>query len=550
MNWKFASIRIFFALFLCAGFLLLALAIPAHLSGVDGHVLKEAGRDTRDVQNEIKSLIDASLTGPANLLAKWSDDEDSQWAINTLIKQHPEYRISGGKDAYFEQFLKNIEMPRVMEGQSITIMGVLAPADNRHLLHIFLKQSGVRSVKNLLVARELTNVIDFMPLNTAAGGPLESSILATALLAHGEYMNAIFIEEVVGLVRAAQQGDQEALVRLERFYMAILGSGHRLNWRQLAECVSRCKDVETFIRLVRQLKDPEKLNTFYTALILGNDTSSLIKYVEDYGAIGGYKSLKEAVGYGSGALDLLLERQELIFRPRPMLELFHRWAIYEDKALQYPRWALGLKFVALFLAIFCLSGGLVRATGWHRKGKVVQRDTMPIVRDGLISLFAMTLLLAIVEPGLPHPEIKSGDVVAFRLSGFVHNSQNALNTMNQITTNTSTLLIMLMFFVIQLAIYIIGLAKIAQVRGTEGTPKLKLTLLDNEENLFDCGLYVGLGGTVASLILFAMNVVSTGLISAYSSTLFGIIFVAILKIFHVRPFRRQLILKADEQSKR
>ena len=33
--------------------------------------------------------------------------------------------------------------------------------------------------------------------------------------------------------------------------------------------------------------------------------------------------------------------------------------------------------------------------------------------------------------------------------------------------------------------------------------------------------------------------------AGYSSTSFGIIFVSILKIFHVRPFRRKLILESE-----
>jgi hypothetical protein len=36
------------------------------------------------------------------------------------------------------------------------------------------------------------------------------------------------------------------------------------------------------------------------------------------------------------------------------------------------------------------------------------------------------------------------------------------------------------------------------------------------------------------------------LMAAYSSTLFGIIFVAILKIFHVRPYRKNLILNPND----
>ena len=74
-------------------------------------------------------------------------------------------------------------------------------------------------------------------------------------------------------------------------------------------------------------------------------------------------------------------------------------------------------------------------------------------------------------------------------------------------------------------------------------PQTKLFLLENEENLFDLGLYIGLAGTVASLILLAMDIAQVSLVSAYSSTLFGILFGAALKILHVRAYRRQLILE-------
>jgi hypothetical protein len=36
--------------------------------------------------------------------------------------------------------------------------------------------------------------------------------------------------------------------------------------------------------------------------------------------------------------------------------------------------------------------------------------------------------------------------------------------------------------------------------------------------------------------------------AAYASTLFGILFVAVLKICHVRPYRRKLILESEVQS--
>jgi len=50
------------------------------------------------------------------------------------------------------------------------------------------------------------------------------------------------------------------------------------------------------------------------------------------------------------------------------------------------------------------------------------------------------------------------------------------------------------------------------------------------------------------LIFLAVGVVQASLMAAYSSTLFGIIFVAILKVLHVRPFRKTLLLLAHKES--
>ena len=92
--------------------------------------------------------------------------------------------------------------------------------------------------------------------------------------------------------------------------------------------------------------------------------------------------------------------------------------------------------------------------------------------------------------------------------------------------------------------------RISEVRKQSGEPGLKLELLDNEDNLFDLGLYVGLGGTVLSLVLLLiLDVKQDALIGAYASTLFGSIFVAILKIFHVRPYRNQLLVARAKESK-
>jgi hypothetical protein len=52
-------------------------------------------------------------------------------------------------------------------------------------------------------------------------------------------------------------------------------------------------------------------------------------------------------------------------------------------------------------------------------------------------------------------------------------------------------------------------------------------------------------GTAAALVLQVLGVIEPNLLAAYSSNLFGIICVAIVKIRHVRGFKRRLILEGQ-----
>ncbi len=84
--------------------------------------------------------------------------------------------------------------------------------------------------------------------------------------------------------------------------------------------------------------------------------------------------------------------------------------------------------------------------------------------------------------------------------------------------------------------------------GKKVTPRVKLKLLENEDHLFDAGLYLGFAGTIISLILVSLGVIKPSLMAAYSSTSFGIIFVSVFKIFHLRPARRILLLESESVS--
>src|SRR5262249_6531541 len=98
----------------------------------------------------------------------------------------------------------------------------------------------------------------------------------------------------------------------------------------------------------------------------------------------------------------------------------------------------------------------------------------------------------------------------------------------------------------QVMMYFVCLRKINQISGQPLPAHLRLRLMENEENLFDSGLYVGMMGTAAALCLQVLGVIEPNLLAAYSSNLFGIVCVALVKIRHVRATKRQLIMEIEQ----
>jgi hypothetical protein len=111
--------------------------------------------------------------------------------------------------------------------------------------------------------------------------------------------------------------------------------------------------------------------------------------------------------------------------------------------------------------------------------------------------------------------------------------------------NTSTIVSIGVFAFLQVCTYIICLLKLNDIARQPVSPQLKLRLTENEDNLFDSGLYIGMMGTAAALVLQVIGVIDSNLLAAYSSNLFGLVCVAFVKIRHVRGFKRKLILEAQ-----
>ena len=114
--------------------------------------------------------------------------------------------------------------------------------------------------------------------------------------------------------------------------------------------------------------------------------------------------------------------------------------------------------------------------------------------------------------------------------------------------NEKMLGMLIAFFVIQCALYAMGLGRVRHIRDQPVEDSVKLKLLDNEESMFDAPLYLGIAGSVLALVLRLTGFEGVSLMASYSSTLFGILFCFLLKVVHVRPYRQRLILDSSREN--
>jgi hypothetical protein len=184
-----------------------------------------------------------------------------------------------------------------------------------------------------------------------------------------------------------------------------------------------------------------------------------------------------------------------------------------------------------------LARGAAGSTQWF--GLRLGADTVVAV--------AIAFILALVsEPFIGLPSQISDLPIRFNIPVVPLAAGSPLHTITKPLMNEQlSLLPLVFFFVIQALIYVWCLTKINEIRRQPLDARMKLKLLENEDHLFDAGLYIGFVGTIIALIMFSLGIAKFSLMSAYSSTSFGIIFVSVLKIFHVRPIRRRLIIESE-----
>jgi hypothetical protein len=401
-------------------------------------------------------------------------------------------------------------------------------------------------VQQILKNRTLKNTVHFPAALSASGQALDAAIISAALLYQGDYFTPTFRDAFEYLSMRANRGDDPE--SLELIYLDLLSLGRRLDWVSLTELMKRIDSIATLREIAEAMRSHEEFTPgIYSAVVLSDNARNVAKYIARFPETG-LNDINFALRYGRGAIELLLKQQQRIYsagRVRAKVVAYDPFGAFffgmVPAAIASHAVALLIKYIFLALGSLCVAraiGFLTAALG-HRVGMRFAADTVFALAVAFVFAIAIEPFLGLPSQAHPFP-------MRLQLPLLV-GSDTALKIRNitgPYMNNQFSLTSLVVFFVIQALIYVWCLTKLAEIRRQPLAPRMKLKLLENEDNLFDAGLYVGFVGSVISLILMSIGVGKISMM-AYASTSFGIIFVSVLKIFHVRPLRRRLILESD-----
>jgi hypothetical protein len=518
--------------------------LPVNLKSVSPALLRAAGAGTPTLGAYGRDLVDVERIGPAALVlaaARTTNDPRAPALANALEQfaaRQPGLMAWGGWDPFLDP-LFNLRADSGRRG-STPVLTFFNTERARNTLRGHLAKSGSEGVQSLLKLRDLTGTGRFVPATRPGGQPLDALILLTGLLYQGGHLSQPLQREIRAMTEAALQ--KKELGELENFFVNVLSLGRRLDWGQLAELVKRTESTKTvgeYAHLARVA--PDQLPLTYSAALFSDSSDKVAAYLIEFGKAG-MEDLKMALAFGQGAVRQLMLRQVPINRTgSPGL------SAAAELALLHPQLLLGLKYIGYFVGVFLVLTGLDRWLVSPRGGGMP--SVVGHMKAGVLSIVFAMLLIVVSEPFLlraaPPSEFQ------FRLPVLVSIANSPLPPPPQPTKTTmdsSTLLSIGLFAALQIAMYFACLMKIREVARQPVSPLVKLRLMENEENLFDGGLYVGIAGTATALVLQVLGIIEPNLLAAYSSNLFGIVCVAMVKIRHVRPYKRLLILEGQIEA--
>lgn len=567
-----------------------AMLIPAHMRAVDSRVLEKAGKGTRGLMVDAehygvleKGGVSWTMYRAGQLLgvpprAGLAED------IASVEISHPGLALWGNRDSVLPAL--TAEIPSFQRWDGANILSPLSSRAARERIVAELKTSPHPATRELLRNREWREVSRFSPVGSAAGAPLETAICLAGLLAERRHLAGGFEQKLGEWAALANQG--KPVPALEDFYQELLVVGGRCGWGILAEVSSLMSSPSEMISLGKVLRseemaallrkdlaalpagEPERAArgpadpaaaVALASLVFVENPGRVLKYLERHSPAG-LSDLALSLRHGAGATRELLARGAPVSRSpwRDWVAGTRMGGGICASMLQFtstaPTLALLLKYELILMGAFFVARGASRM--WFQAPAMAQalpfgakppKNILGLVRQAIFACLALIAFIYFAEPHLaqgprapepPSPPIGNFSVARAVVSSIVSQEKKAM-------FDQYTLITLVLFFVIQASVYAVCLVKLAEIHKQAVSSRVKLRLLENEENLFDAGLYVGLGGTAATLVFVSLGIIKPSLIAAYSSTLFGIIFVAVLKIIHLRPIKRRLILDTEEK---
>ncbi|WPJ97900.1 hypothetical protein SH580_09270 [Coraliomargarita algicola] len=543
-----------------------ALLIPAHLRSIDIAVLEANAANGEAVDAVLNETIRSAHIGSTLRIIKATRvapaiAQTYQAQVQALIKQRPSLRASGGSDRTLEDFLELVQAKPHAGIQPLPLLPQLLPRSERASLSGMLAESNNANVAALLGARDIPGLIRLHPASHAAGAPYDAGILTLALLIEGGHFSPAMAQRIGQTASQASLGTPAAVRALEDFAIATLSLGRQLDHRSLADLASIAQSLSDWGEMATLFRaQPDRVDALYTALRFEGASSPIFTYLATYPETGN-RDLDAALANGPRATHEILSQALPIYRPgsglaATVIPFLSQYRPHDLVQLSLESRSTALALKACLFVFSGLAFALAMGAAWRAslsEVKPIARSTPSIVaRNFFISLVVALTLWALFEPEILKSKNTDTDSdtaprIEFVVADTLESLKSPVKAMQEL--NQVTLLVLALFFITQLVIYCFCLIKLKEIAKQKLSASLKLKLLENEENLFDFGLYFGLGGTVLSLILVAVGIVEASLMAAYASTLFGILFVAMLKVINLRPYRRHLIIEANSEIK-
>lgn len=535
--------------------LFLGSAIPGQRSGISEGRLEYLGSQGSSLVDEAEELLARGKIGPAKILVQSSDSPASSellQRIETRKNADPFLRISGGRDPYFSELERLVASQEQALPERASAANFIVFEPSREALLTMLKHSDNDWVQRILAGRNITGLPHLPPADSPAGAPMDTALLITSLLTQSESMQSPLSRELADWIDQAQARDVSVFNDLDQALMDTLGLAQRADWETIKSVFDRAESWETISWLNAAIRAPDSKTApngeIFAAWMMSDSTEALKTYVSEYSE-SGWADISTSLKFGTDALNLLIDENKPIYKaPTWLSEVYPLVSEkIEKRALEFTH-GKESTLSALRFALFALSG-LVIAGSLIRFLKQADQIEIPAAKAIFASSSTAAIFTlvswAVTEPSLLESTQPSTPEIRFNAGpGELMGSMKAA-IMNPGSIDQVTLLVLGVFLLVQIVIYLVCLVRVSDINKQPVSPSLKIALLENEDSLFDTGLYVGLGGTVLSLILVTLGIVEASIMAAYASTLFGIIFVAALKILHVRPLRRSLIIQNE-----